>query len=205
MSNYVVGLTGGIACGKTNLTRALLNAGATVIDADQISRSLTAPGGPALPVIRSVWGEKVFDGESLNRRALPDIVFTKPEERQKRNDLLHPMIFSEIRRALDAADGPVALDVPLLFETGLDAWCDEIWCAYVPQTEQVRRLVKREGVSQREALRRIHAQMPTREKAKKAQHVIRTDGTKEQSAAIVLALWQDVLRRLPGKKEGNDA
>ena len=202
MSNYVVGLTGGIACGKTNLTRALLRAGAPVIDADEISRGLTAPGGLALPAIRAEWGEKVFDGEELNRRALSDIVFKHPEERKKLNALLHPLIFSLIRQAIDCQDGPVVLDVPLLFETGLDQWCDEIWCAYVPQAEQVRRLVKREGVSQREALRRIHAQMPTREKVKRSDHMIRTDGTKEQSAAIALALWEDVLRRArPGKEE----
>ena len=202
MSNYVIGLTGGIACGKTNLTRALLAVGAPVIDADEISRGLTASGGPALPAIRAAWGDRVFDGEELNRRALSDIVFKDPEERKKLNAILHPLIFSRIRQAIDAEAGPVALDVPLLFETGLDGWCDEIWCAYVPQTEQVKRLVKREGVSQREALRRIHAQMPTREKVKRSDHTIRTDGTKEQSAAMVLALWEDVLRRVqPGKEE----
>ena len=202
MSSYVIGLTGGIACGKTNLTRALQRAGAPVIDADEISRGLTAPGGPALPAIRETWGDRVFDGEELNRRALSDIVFKQPEERDKLNRLLHPLIFAEMRRQMDAQEGPVALDVPLLFETGLDAWCDEIWCAYVPQKEQVRRLVKREGVSQREALRRVRAQMSTREKAKKSHHVIRTDGTKEQSAQIVLSLWQEAQRRALQRKGG---
>ena len=202
MSSYVIGLTGGIACGKTNLTRALQRAGAPVIDADEISRGLTAPGGPALPAIRETWGDRVFDGEALNRRALSDIVFKQPEERDKLNRLLHPLIFAEMRRQMDAQEGPVALDVPLLFETGLDAWCDEIWCAYVPQKEQVRRLVKREGVSQREALRRVRAQMSTREKAKKSHHVIRTDGTKEQSAQIVLSLWQEAQRRALQRKGG---
>ena len=202
MSSYVIGLTGGIACGKTNLTRALQRAGAPVIDADEISRGLTAPGGPALPAIRETWGDGVFDGEALNRRALSDIVFKQPEERDKLNRLLHPLIFAEMRRQMDAQEGPVALDVPLLFETGLDAWCDEIWCAYVPQKEQVRRLVKREVVSQREALRRVRAQMSTREKAKKSHHVIRTDGTKEQSAQIVLSLWQEAQRRALQRKGG---
>ncbi len=203
MSSYVVGLTGGIACGKTNLTKALLNAGAPVIDADEISRGLTASGGVALPAIRAEWGDKVFDGEELNRRALSDIVFKDPEERKKLNAILHPMIFSAIRRAADETPGPVVLDVPLLFETGLDAWCNEIWCAYVPQTEQIKRLIKRADISQREALRRIRSQMPTREKVRRADHVIRTDGTKEQSAALVLALWQDVLRRTAPEKEEN--
>ena len=200
MSSYVIGLTGGIACGKTNLSRALKGAGVPLIDADEISRALTAPGGVALPAIRAAWGDEVFDGEELNRRALSDIVFKHPEERERLNGLLHPLIFAEMRRQIEAEAGPVALDVPLLFETGLDQWCDEIWCAYVPQKEQARRLVHREGVSQREALRRIHAQMPTREKAKKSHHVIRTDGTKEQSAQIVLSLWQDAVARARQRK-----
>ena len=196
MSNYVIGLTGGIACGKTNLTRALLRAGAPVIDADEISRALTAPGGSALPGIREIWGDRVFQGEELNRRALSDIVFRDPAERDKLNQLLHPLIFAEIRRAIDAEEGPVALDVPLLFETGLDAWCDEIWCAYVPQKEQVRRVRKRGQITYKEALRRIHSQMPVMEKRKRADHVIRTTGTKEESGRIALALWQDVINRL---------
>ena len=70
MSHYVIGLTGGIACGKTNLSDALRNIGVPVIDADEISRSLTAPGGDALPLIRSAFGDSVFDGEILNRKKL---------------------------------------------------------------------------------------------------------------------------------------
>ena len=190
MSSYIVGLTGGIACGKSNLSRALRQAGIRVVDADEISRSLTAPGGAALPAIRKIWGDGVFDGEKLNRRALSDRVFSDPAEMKKLNDLMHPMILSAIRKELDAWDGPAVLEAPLLFETGIDRWCDEIWCAYVPQEEQVRRLRHRKGVTRKEALRRIRSQMPAREKAKRTRHVIRTDGTKQESAAIALGLWQ---------------
>ena len=190
MSKYVIGLTGGIACGKSNISRSLKAAGVPVIDADEISRNLTASGGPALPAIREKWGEKVFDGEELNRRALSDIVFSDPAARDALNAILHPMVLSEIRRQLDANDGPVLMDVPLLYEVGMDSWCQEIWCAYVPQKEQMKRLVKRDGITGREALRRIRAQMPTREKARRADHVIRTDGSKENSASIVLSLWE---------------
>ena len=195
MSIYTVGLTGGIACGKSNLSRALRAAGARVIDADEVSRSLTAPGGAALPAIRAIWGDAVFDGGALNRRALSDRVFSDPEEMKKLNGLMHPMILDAIRRELDDWEGPAVLEAPLLYETGIDRWCDEVWCAYVPQTEQVRRLRHREGVTWREALRRIRSQMPAREKARRSRHVIRTDGTKQESAAIVLALWREVMAR----------
>lgn len=195
MSDYVIGLTGGIACGKSNLSRALRAYGAPVVDADEISRALTAKGGAALPAIRARWGDQVFEGEELNRRALSDVIFADPQERAALNAIVHPMVFAEMRRQMAAERGPVVLDVPLLFEAGMENWCDEIWCAWVPQKEQVRRLRKREGVTYAEALRRIHAQMPNTEKRKRANHVIRTDGTKEQSGQIVISLWRNALSR----------
>ncbi|MBR1584994.1 MAG: dephospho-CoA kinase [Clostridia bacterium] len=194
MSGYVVGLTGGIACGKTNLSNALRAHGVRVIDADEISRSLTARGGAALPAIRTAFGDGVFDGEALNRRALAGIVFSNEEERRKLNDILHPMILDAMRKQMAEADGPVVLDVPLLFEAGIDGWCDEIWCAYVTQKEQVKRVMHRDHVTAREALRRVRAQMPAREKARRADHVIRTDESKDHSASIVLSLWQQVVK-----------
>ena len=196
MSKYVIGLTGGIACGKSNISRALKEAGVPVIDADEISRNVTAKGGPALPAIREAFGEQVFDGDELNRRALSDIVFADPQAREALNGIIHPMVLSEIHRQMDETDGPVVMDVPLLFEVGMDSWCQEIWCAYVPQKEQVRRVRKRGKITYAEALRRIHSQMPVMEKRKRADHVIRTTGTKEESGRTALALWQDVINRL---------
>ena len=195
MSKYVIGLTGGIACGKSNLSRALKENGVPVIDADEISRNVTAKGGPALPAIRETFGDGVFDGDELNRRALSDVVFSDPEAREKLNAIIHPMVLSEIHRQMDATDGPVVMDVPLLYEVGMDSWCDEIWCAYAPQKEQVRRVRKRGKITYAEALRRIHSQMPVMEKRKRADRVIRTTGTKEESGRIALALWQDALKR----------
>ncbi|MDO5325092.1 MAG: dephospho-CoA kinase [Clostridia bacterium] len=196
MSKYVIGLTGGIACGKSNISRALKEAGVPVIDADEISRNVTAMGGPALPAIREKWGDQVFDGDELNRRALSDIVFADPQAREALNAIIHPMVLSEIHRQMDETDGPVVMDVPLLFEVGMDSWCQEIWCAYVPQKEQVRRVRKRGKITYAEALRRIHSQMPVMEKRKRADHVIRTTGTKEESGRRALALWQDAVKRI---------
>ena len=191
----VIGLTGSIACGKSNISRSLKAAGVPVIDADEISRNLTAPGGPALPAIREKWGEKVFDGEELNRRALSDIVFSDPAAREALNAIIHPMVLSEIHRRMDETDGPVVMDVPLLYEVGMDSWCDEIWCAYAPQKEQVRRVRKRGEITYAEALRRIHSQMPVMEKRRRADHMIRTTGTKEESGRAALSLWQDAVKR----------
>ena len=192
MSAYVIGLTGGIACGKSNLSAALRSVGAHVIDADELSRAATAPGGPALPLIREKWGDRVFEGESLNRRALAGIIFQDAEARKQLNAIIHPLVFSAMRREIDRSEGVVVLDVPLLFETGMDEWCDEIWCAYLPQKEQMKRLAARDHISQREALRRIRSQMPTLEKARRSRRVIRTVGSREESAGLVLALWNEL-------------
>ena len=190
MSAYVIGLTGGIACGKTNLSDALRKEGVPVIDADEISRSLTAPGGEALPMIREAFGEKVFDGELLNRKALGALVFSDPKALKTLNDITHPLIFEKMKREMEKHPGAVVLDVPLLFETGMDQWCDEIWCAYIPQKEQIKRLMERDHLSRADALKRIHAQMPTLQKARKSHHVIKTTRSREESAGIVLSLWR---------------
>ena len=192
----MIGLTGGIACGKSNLSKALKANGVPVIDADEISRALTARCGAALPAIRERFGDRVFDGDELNRRALSDIVFSDPKERDALNRILHPMVLDEIHRQMDAIDGPVVMDVPLLYEVGMDAWCQEIWCAYVPQKEQVRRVRKRGVITYNEALRRPHSQTPVMEKRRRADHVIRTEGSKQESAAIALALWKNAVERL---------
>lgn len=199
MSRYVIGLTGGIACGKSHLARTLRDAGACLVDADEISRSLTAEGGPALEKIRAAFGDGVFQGEKLDRRALGERVFADESALALLNAILHPMIFEEMRRRIDEEKGIVVMDVPLLYETGLDGWCDEIWCAYVPQKEQIKRLRARDGLTRKAALERIRAQMPAREKANRADRVIRTDRDREASAAEVLRLWQNVLSSPEGE------
>lgn len=200
MSAYVIGLTGGISTGKSNLSSALKKAGAKIIDADEISRSLTAPGGEALPLIRKEFGDQVFDGENLDRRALGEMVFGHEENRKKLNAIVHPMVFAKMRAEIAASDGPVIMDVPLLFECGMDAWCDEIWCAYVPKKIQAKRLMERDRLTYRQAMNRIHSQMPTLEKARRADRVIRTAGSREESAAIVLSMWQETLKKFQPEK-----
>ncbi len=194
---YLIGLTGGIACGKSHLATTLRSLGAVVIDADEIARALTLPGGRALPGIRAAFGEKVFDGEELNRQKLASLVFFDEEALAQLNALTHPLIFDEMERQLrqNLHKPALVFDVPLLFETGLEKRCDEVWCVFAPRETQLERLLNR-GHSEEEALKRIESQMPTAEKAKLSDHVIYTTGTKQESAARVTALWQDVLRRL---------
>lgn len=192
---YVIGLTGGIACGKSNLSRALRAEGAFIADADEISHELTAAGGRALPMIREAFGDGVFRGEELDRRALADIIFSDGEKLDKLNAILHPMIFEEIGKRLSSHEGVCVLEAPLLYECGLEKECDEVWCAYIPQKEQVKRVMKRDNVKRAQALERIRSQMPALEKARRADRVIRTSGTKEESARAVLSLWRGTIEK----------
>ena len=200
MSRYVIGLTGGISCGKSNLSSALKKAGAHVVDADEISRNLTRDGGEALPQIRKAFGDACFQGSSLDRKALAGLVFGNEENRNRLNAILHPLILRAMKKEMDDFDGITVLDVPLLYECGMDKWCDEVWCAYIPQKEQVKRLCARDGLTKKEALLRIRAQMPALQKARLADRVIRTAGTPKESADAVLALWRETRQRLEKEK-----
>ena len=205
MSACIIGITGGIACGKTNLTDALRRAGALVIDADEISRALTAKGGSALPEIRRLFGDRVFSGDALDRKALGAVVFADPAARKRLEALLHPMVIDETKRQTAGAEGIVFWSAPLLYECGMDRFCREVWCAYVPQKEQIRRLMNRDGLSRAQALARIRSQWPALKKARMSSRVIRTDGTREESGQQVLALYRDLTDRVraeentPGK------
>lgn len=194
---YIIGLTGGIASGKSNLSRALRQAGAAVIDADLISHELTRPGGPALPRLREAFGGDVFDDEALDRRALAALVFRDAAALRRLNAIMHPMVLEEIDRRIAASRGEPALviDVPLLYETGWDSFCDEVWCAWAPTWVRLRRLMRRDGLSLREARARERSQLSAREKARRADHVITTTGTREESAAKALRLWRAALGR----------
>ncbi len=203
MSAFIVGITGGIATGKTHVTRTLESAGARVLDADVISRRLTSDGGEALPGIRDLFGDGVFlpDGV-LDRRALGARVFSDPGEKARLEALLHPMILGEIREQTRGAEGIVFWSVPLLTECGLDRECDRVWCTYVPQAEQVRRVMKRDGLTRREALQRVRSQLPAREKAAAADLVFRTDGEKTLTEQKVLAAYRDLKAAVEGETDG---
>lgn len=195
---YVLGLTGGIASGKSHVSRYLQSLGLPVIDADAISRSLTAENGPALPLIRAAFGDGVFlpDG-TLSRRALGDLVFSHAPSLDALNRLMHPLIFQEIDRRLSGLSAPIAvLEIPLLFETGAQSLCDEVWTVAVPYEMQLRRLMRRSGLSADQARRRIQSQMPTEDKKRLSDRVIDASGPYPETEAQALQFLNDIKRRL---------
>ncbi|NLX82808.1 MAG: dephospho-CoA kinase [Clostridiales bacterium] len=192
----IIGLTGGIACGKSHLSDALREHGAVVIDADQISRALTATGGAALPLIRAHFGDAVFAGGELDRQKLAALVFTDKQALKTLNHIMHPLVFEEMDKQITQhADQPaVVVDLPLLYETGFEPRCAEVWAAYVSKEEQLKRL-KQRGLTQQEALQRLASQMPAHEKALRADYVIDTSGAREDSAREVTRLYDAFIRR----------
>lgn len=186
-----IGLTGSIACGKSTVSAYLKTLGHAVVDADAISHALTAPGSRAIPLLREAFGDAVFDGNSLNRRALGSLVFADEGKRAQLNAILHPMIISSIQEelhALDAAGRLVFGDVPLLFECAMENMFDQIWVVSVPEDIQLERVMTRDGLSRKEALDRIRSQMPLEEKRKRASAVIDSSGSVEQTREKIDAL-----------------
>lgn len=191
----VIGLTGGIACGKSNISQTLASLGAVIVDGDVLSRELTAPGGAALPDIRTVFGSSVFyeDG-TLNRRALGAAVFGNDEARAKLDAIMQPLLLTLIFRRIEEArqaEAPMCvLDMPLLYEAGLERLCERVWCAYIPETLQRERLMARDGFTVQEAEARLRSQMPAAEKAARADVVIDTSGSIEYTKAMIPELYE---------------
>ncbi len=197
----ILGLTGGIACGKSHVSDTLRRLGAVIVDGDLLSRELTAPDGPALGAIQKVFGDGMFrEGGSLDRAALGKRVFGDTEGLDLLNGLMRPMLRSLIDVKIGEAqksDAPVCvLDMPLLYEEGLDKLCGRVWCVTVPLETQLDRLIDRDGLDVADALKRIMSQMPTAEKARRADVVIDTDRSLEETEAAVRALYDGELARL---------
>lgn len=193
---FVLGLTGGIACGKTTVARYLHDLGLPVLDADAVSRSLTAENGEALPAVREAFGEGVFNGGQLDRRALGRIVFSDPEKRRRLEEILHPMVIARMKKATEALEAPIVVwDVPLLYEAGMDAQCGEVWCCYISEAEQISRVMRRDGLPRGEAQARVNSQMPLKEKCERAAHTIHTAGSLAATRRRVRGLLSELRRR----------
>ena len=198
---YVVGLTGGTGCGKSEAARYLASLGARHIDADAISRALTAEGGEALPEIRRIFGDGIFDADgSLNRRMLHDLVFSSVGHRRALEGIIHPMVqrrmLDEVEEAQSEGIRVAILDVPLLFESGMDTLCDETWTMSVDGETQLERVCLRDGLSREQAAARIAGQMSMEERNARATRVINSDRPIEKTRAELSQLYQQLLRRI---------
>ncbi len=173
---FLVGLTGGIASGKSTVAERFVKHGADLIDADMISREITQPGTEAYREIVEHFGREILDVDGfIDRPALGAIVFDDDHQRSILNEITHPKILAEIADQLEllvAFDGCVVLDVPLLVETEVDRRYDAIVVVATREPTQIRRLVRERGMSEQEARRRVRAQAPLEAKLARATHVL---------------------------------
>ena len=190
---FAVGLTGGIGSGKTAVSTRLAARGATVVDADEISRALTAAGGAAVPALREAFGERYVgpDG-ALDRAAMRTLAFEDPAARARLESILHPAIRAASDRALAAAAGPYAvLVVPLLFETGGYARrVDRTLVVDCPESLQLERAARRSGLDPEEVRRIMRAQWPRWRRLQAADDVVWNGGGLEELEAQCTALDQ---------------
>jgi len=190
----IIGLTGGIASGKSTVSRILERLGAVVIDADQLAREAVMPGVPAHRAIVDTFGGGVLlpDG-TIDRKALGSIIFADSSARKRLEAIMHPAIraLAEQRLAeLRRSGAPVAVYMAaLLVEAGATDRVDEVWVVYVDRETQVRRVMARDGLSRLEAEQRLAAQMSMEEKAARGQVVIDNNGTPEELERRVEEIW----------------
>ncbi|RAN50816.1 dephospho-CoA kinase [Dolosigranulum pigrum] len=182
----IIGLTGGIATGKSTVTNYLRAQEIPVIDADDLSHRVVQPGEPGLALIKEHFGPHVIlDTGELDRKALGKIIFGDKVQRQQLNELLHPLIAAEMDREIarlkQQGEMLIVLDIPLLFETDFGEKVDEVLVVYTPESVQLERLMTRDELSRTDAESRIQAQLSIEEKCCRADYVIDNSGSRAQT------------------------
>lgn len=191
-----IGLTGGIASGKSTVSALLAGLGAAIVDADRIARDIVEPGSPILADIAARFGQAVLlpDG-SLDRKALGAIVFADEARRRELEGVMHPAIRAIMKQRMAELERGqpsrlVVVDVPLLFESGLASMFERTMLVYVPPDIQLQRLMARDGSTEEEALSRLRSQMPIDSKRQLADVIIDNSGSREHTKEQILRFWQ---------------
>jgi dephospho-CoA kinase len=195
----IVGLTGGVASGKTTVSQVLKEEGAYIIDADQMARELVRPQTPAWKELVRAFGKGILrkDG-SIHRKKLADIVFRDLRRRKLLNQILHPRIRKEMERRTKEIgrkdpEAVVVVDAPLLVELGEHRKMDKVIVVTSTQTQQIERLKKRDGIHREAALRIFSSQMPVEEKAKLADFIIRNEGSLREMKKKTKGVFQELI------------
>ncbi|MBM7855052.1 dephospho-CoA kinase [Desulfohalotomaculum tongense] len=193
----VIGLTGGIASGKTTVANYLAQLGAKIIDADAVAREVVTPGSPALREIVRAFGPGVLHTDkTLNRKKLAAIVFNDPSALQKLNGITHPRIteivlnkINAFKRNSNSPQDMLLLMAPLLIEVGLHKLVDKVWVVHIDAGTQLQRVMERDNLTKDEALKRINAQLPESHRLKYAHEIIDNSGSWENTRKQIEKLW----------------
>jgi dephospho-CoA kinase len=194
----IIGLTGGIATGKSTAADYLEKKGAEIIDADQISHKITQKEGKGWELIVEEFGEDILKANGdLDREKLGEIVFSDSVKRKKLESLLHPLIIYEMKEEAHEyleKDKIVIFMAPLLYEAGLERFCDQVWVISSLKSIQIKRLKERNGLKREAALKRIESQMPIQEKIARADVVIENNSTIKELKKKLDQKWEKILK-----------
>lgn len=195
----VLGITGGIGAGKSTVTEALARLGAAVVDADRVARRVMEPGEQAYTEVVRSFGKGILNpDETINRKALADIVFTDEDKLKTLNGITHPCIFRQMQKEMTEAKAElVVLDVPLLFSADFPIVCDKTLAVLAPEELRIRRVMNRDGCTGEKVLERMAAQMGEEELRKRADFVIMNDEGMEK----VLRQTQEIYEKMTEKGE----
>jgi len=193
----ILGVTGGIATGKSTVAHAFEELGAPVVSADEIARDVVRPG-PVLDRLVKHFGSQILDTDgTLNRQALGEIIFPTPEARSVLNSIVHPAIAAEVERRLAELTGLrrplIVYESPLLFEAGAEKRVDAVLVVVVAPDIQLERLMARDGRGEADARSRIAAQFPLAEKVARADYLIDNSGSIEETLTQVNSLFHHLL------------
>jgi dephospho-CoA kinase len=191
-----IGLTGGIASGKSTVTNILDFLGAKIIDADKIAHQLMKPERKLWTTIVDSFGEKILQEDgTIDRNKLGTIIFNNRQEKEKLDQISHPIIISEIKsrlKKMTSTEEIIVVDIPLLVEADLMDLFQEVWLVYITKEEQINRLMERSQIDREGALARIESQMPMEEKKKYADRIIDNNGSLSQLEQRVNKLWEEI-------------
>ena len=198
---YLVGLTGGIASGKSTVAAAWAELGGTEIDADQLARDVIAPGTPGLELIRQEFGDVVFTDGTLDRPALGRIVFADPEKRKLLEGIIHPLVkdLAAAKLAALPSDSIVIYNVPLLVEASVDLPFDKVVTVEAPAEKQIERLVSIRKLSRTEAEQRVKSQASPVQRANAADVILNSNQDLHLMLKDARRIWQQIEHEANGK------
>ena len=190
LGKTIIGLTGGFGSGKSTVAHFFEELGAYVVDADKLAHEALMPGSSVYEKIRQEFKDAVIGQEGIDLKKLAGIVFRDPERKKKLEAIIHPYVFNRILEEInDSEDAAVVVEVPLLFETGYNQFCQHVVVVSAPEPLTTQRLLEK-GFSEEEIVARRKAQMPLEEKQSRADIVINNSGTFQQTRRVVEEIWK---------------
>lgn len=197
----IIGLTGGIVSGKSTVARMFKDLGAKIVDADKLGHKVILPQGAAWKRIIKIFGKDILQkDQTINREKLGKIVFANQNLLKKLNKITHPEIIKLIKKEISLAKDDskeekkiLIIDAALIYETKIDRLMDKIIVVYLDEEEQLERLIKRNNLSEKEALQKIKSQIPLKEKIEIADYVIDNSNSLDKTKEQVETIWQELI------------